>query len=116
MVLAGSLVLLIGTHCNPGQRLIRGHHVFDHGFSVQIRCPVNQVECPEENWEHYTGHAVDFTHTVEGFLRLGWFPVGFGLSRFGYAPFGDGGEDCVLGDVGGVVRHSDGIGIVLLDD
>lgn len=116
MVLAESLVLLSGTHRNPGRRLIRGHHVFDHGFSVQIRRPVNQVECPEENWEHDTGHAVDFTHAVEGFLRLGWFPVGFCLSWFGYAPLGDGGEDRVLGDVGGVVRHGDSIGVVLLDD
>lgn len=116
VVLAQSLVLLSGTRRNLGRRLIRGHHVFDHGFSVQIRRPVNQVECPEENREHDAGHAVDFTHAVEGFLRLGRLAVGFGLSLFGYASLGNGGEDRVLGDVGGVVRHRDGIGVVLLDD
>lgn len=93
-------------------------HVLNDGFFVEVRGPVDQIEAAEQHREHDAGHAIDLAHAVERLLVL----LGLGL-HLGFVGVGggsgglrDGGQRRVFGDVGGVVCHSDGVGIVLLHD
>ena len=90
--------------------LAGGVQVFDYGLPVQVRGPVDQVEAPEQNREHDAGDAVDLADAVEGLLVL----LGLGLGLVGR--LGDGGQRGVFGDVGRVVGHGHGVGVVLLHD
>lgn len=90
-------------------------HVLYDWFSVQVGGPVDQVETTEEHGEHNPGHTVDFADAVEGLLVLLWLDLWLGLVGVRGGALGDGGQTTlVLGDVRGIVCHSNGIGVVLL--
>lgn len=92
-------------------------HVFDDRFPVQVRGPVDQVEAPEQHRKHDAGDAVDLTDAVEGLLvLLGLCRLRRGLVGFAQGALGDGGQSGVFRDVGSVVSHRDGVGVVLLHD
>lgn len=91
-------------------------YVLDDGLSVEVRGPVDQVEAAEQYGEHDAGDAVDLTDAVERLLALLSFGLARGLGAFACRAFGDGGQRGVLGDVGGVVSHSDSIRVVLLHE
>lgn len=83
------------------KRLRRGDNSFYHRFSVQVSCPVDEVEGPKEDGEHNPGHLVDLADAVV--RLLGVHHLGLGGPELHRRRVGDGGDGHVLGEVGGVV-------------
>lgn len=76
---------------------------FNHRFPVEVCGPVDQVKSPKEDREHYPGHLVNFADAV---VCLFGVHCGLGLStlQLNSGAVGDGGDSCILCDVGGEVN------------
>lgn len=52
-------------------RFLRGlNGSFNHRFPVEVCGPVDQVESPKEDREHYPGHLVNFADAVVGLFGV----------------------------------------------
>lgn len=78
------------------------HRPFDDGLPVQIRGPVDQVEGPKQDREHYPGHLIDLADAVVSLFGVG--SLGFGGFELHRGAVGDGGYGGVLRQVGRVVH------------
>lgn len=75
---------------------------FNHWFPVEVCGPVNQIESPKENREHYPGHLVNFADAVVGLFGVRC-RLGLGTLQLDCGAVGDGGYSRILIDVGGKV-------------
>lgn len=69
---------------------VRGNHVLNDRFSVEICSPVDEVEAAKKHREDDAGHAVDLAYAVEGLLAL--FSHGLSFSGLCWSTLGNGGQ------------------------